>query len=343
MGSDTERGHLMNEKKELGSFCATVIFGIAVTAVVLLFFSFHHYKEKQREGSKAEETKAVYTEETEAKDTEDTKTTYAGEEEAEAKSPAEAGEASEDGIMQRLQNVDWENVQPKKLEDADYQMEDILLLAEIPEADIMMYGYNDEEFQRQGVAVVMGGRPYYFGWVYTSPRLIMPQIYWNQESRQLQVSLHNFTGTSLDAEELHVLRQTEEGDLEDFLFAYDDYVGLLKERLAFSYGEETGRFSLYDKQESRELGKLDLSWLSEDAALLEQAEQGKPLVENFAAGDISSFLLGDEIRLRVTPGYVVNCWATPQYDETLELEAEICLEESEGQIHFLLGGIKTVN
>lgn len=333
----------MNEKKNLGSFHVAVIFGIVVAAGVLLFFQIHNYKENQREDSKAEETKAVDTEEVKTKDTEDTKATYAGEEEAATESPVKAGEASEDGIMQRLQNVDWENVPPRRLEDTDYQIGEILLLAEIPEADIIMYGYNDEEFQWEGVAVVMGGRPYYFDWYYTSPRLVMPQIYWNQENRQLQVSLHNFTGTSLAAEELHVLRQTEEGDLEDFFFAYDDYVSLLRERLAFSYEEETGQFSLYDKQESRELYKLDLSWLSEDAGLAEEAEPGEPLVENFAAGDISRFLLGDEIRMRVTPGYVVNCWATPQYDEMSELEVEICLEESEGRIRFLLGDIKTVN
>lgn len=310
----------MHEKKELGSFYATVIFGIAAAAVVLFFCSFLNYKEKRRESGKAEETKAAYTEEAKVKDTED----------------------AADDLMQRLQNVDWENVYPKKLEDTDYQMEDILLLAEIPEENITMYGYNDAEYQRVGVAIFMGDTPSYFEWCYTSPRLIMPQMYWNQSEGQLQISLHNFTGTGLAAEELHVLRRKENGELEDFFFVYDDYVGLFRERLAFSFDEETGRFSLCDQQENKELCSVDLSKLLEDEGLLEEAEPGEPLVEDFAVGDIAGFVLGDEIRLRVQPGYMVNCWATPQYDEMPELEVDICMEESEGQIHFSLGDIRTV-
>lgn len=245
-----------------------------------------------------------------------------------------------DGVMQRLRNVDWENVEPKKLEDIDFPMQEILFLAEIPEADIRMYGYNDEEHDREGVAVFMGDTPYYFDWYYTSPRLIMPRVYWNQEDGQLQVSLHNFTGTGLAAEELHVLRQNGDGELEDFCFAYGDYRSLLEERLSFSYEEETGQFTLYDKQGNRELYALDLSWMAEDKQLMEQADPEKPLVDALGVGDIASFELGDTISLKVTPGYVVNCWATPQYDEMLELEAEVCLEEVEGEITFSLGEIR---
>lgn len=345
----------MNERNELKPLYGAVVFGVIAAVAVFLFFSLSH-REDKTESSKAEETKASYTEKTETEDTEGTKTEDSG---AAKTANAEQAETAKevfseedgaeddmagDGVMQRLRNVDWENVEPKKLEDIDdFPVKEILILDEIPKAEIRMYGYNDEEYHNEGVAIFMGDRPYYFDWYYTSPRFVMPRIYWNQADGQLQVSLHNFTGTSLAAEELHILRQNEDGELEDFFCAYDDYQFMLKERLSFSYDGETGQFTLYDQRGNRELCTLDLSWMEEDEQLMEQADPEKPLVYALGVGDIASFELGDKISLRVTPGYMVNCWATPQYDEMPELEAEICMEETEEGISFPIGDIKKAN
>lgn len=83
--------------------------------------------------------------------------------------------------------------------------------------------------------------------------------------------------------------------------------------------------------------------MTEDEELMKQADPEKPLVHDFAVGDIASFELGNTISLRVTPGYVVNCWAMPQYDEMPEFEAEICMEETEEGISFSIGDIKKAN
>lgn len=331
----------MNERNEWKALYGAVVFGIIAAAAVFLFALLSHWDDKTGE------VKTEDTEETTAEDYGAAKTENAEQAEiAKEVFPEEDGaedDRTEDEVIQRLRNVDWENVEAKRLEDIDFPMKEILFLAELPEADIRMYGYNDEEYDREGVAVFMGDTPYYFDWYYTSPTLRMPQVYWNQAKGQLQVSLHNFTGTGFAAEELHILRQNEVGELEDFFCAYDDYRSMLEERLSFSYEEENGQFILYDKRENRELYALDLSWMTEDEELMKQADPEKPLVHDFAVGDIASFELGNTISLRVTPGYVVNCWATPQYDEMPEFEAEICMEETEEGISFSIGDIKKAN
>lgn len=63
-------------------------------------------------------------------------------------------------------------------------------------------------------------------------------------------------------------------------------------------------------------------------------------VYGIASGDISEFILGDTIRLRVTPGYLTDA-AEPQYDGMPILEFEVDIMEMQGgRLSFLLGSLR---
>lgn len=235
-----------------------------------------------------------------------------------------------DEILRRFQSIDWEKVRPRTyMEDSDWYT-NVFCLGSLPENDINMYGYNDADYHDRGVAITIGDSIYYFDWGYFSPRQILPQMYWNDADKQLQITLCHFTGTGVQAEELHVLQLSEENELEDYVFANGSYDSLLSVRIGFSYEKDTHMITFYDNQDNRELMQADLSWIEEKE------------VEELVFGDIGHFQLGDEIYLIFTPGYMVEGWATPQYDEIPEIAAQVQLEISNNQIVFGLGEIDLV-
>ena len=87
-------------------------------------------------------------------------------------------------------------------------------LAELPKEDISMFGYADGGFA-SGVAIEHADNVNYFDWEYTSNHCVMPELYWDGESKQLQVSLHLFSGTGFSADALHVLQEFETMHMED--------------------------------------------------------------------------------------------------------------------------------
>lgn len=163
---------------------------------------------------------------------------------------------------------------------------------------------------------------------YLAPRQVLPQMYWNDADKQLQVTLHIFTGTGVDAEELHVLQKTEGNELEDYWLTPGEWAPLLSERIGFSYEKDTHIITFYDNQDGRELVQADLSWLEEKE------------VERIEFGDIAHFQLGNEIHLGFTPGYLVKEWATPQYDEIPEMKVQVHIQISNHQMNFKLGEIE---
>lgn len=235
-------------------------------------------------------------------------------------------------ILRRIQAVDWETVQPRTFGDDDWSA-NIIRLAAITEPQITMYGYNDEKYSGRGVAIDMDGSMHYFDWFYMAPRLVMPRIYWKESEHQLQVSLHNYTGTGLDAEELHILQQTDQNELKDYCLEVSDYASMLADRIDFSYETETNTLTLFDKSDNQVLDTIAFTWLND--AGLEKIE-----LKGIALGDIACFKLGENLGLRITPGYVVNDWVSPQYRDVHQLQAELCFEEIDGEKQFSLGTIQ---
>lgn len=136
-------------------------------------------------------------------------------------------------ILDRFQDMDWEEVKSGAKEiGEDGWEEGIVLLAELPEEDITLYGYNDEEYKLQGVAIDHDGNVNYFDWIYMSEEQIQPEMYWNTKKDQLQITLNLYEGSGVNAEELHVLVEHDTKTLEDFALRSSDYLMEIESRMA---------------------------------------------------------------------------------------------------------------
>lgn len=230
-------------------------------------------------------------------------------------------------IMERFMTVDLSDTEP--LVNTSGEFTTVGILGEIPEYGITMYGYNDEEYSGRGVAIQIGDDVNYFDWEYLFTRCEFPEMYWNDEKKQLQVALNLYSGTGIRAQQLHLLQQYETGTLSDYVFDLQDYSSMIENRLYFdySYDAEQQILTIYDKNDNSQLVQADVSWL------------GGSKVESVVAGDVSKFRLGDQIWLEFVPGYRVEGRGAPQYDEMPTLEVQVkqnSLEEG----NFDLGEMK---
>ena len=236
-------------------------------------------------------------------------------------------------VVSRFRNMDWSEIRKRRLADSNDPdiWKEVVCIAEIPEESIKIYGYNDAEWSFEGVAIEIGDDVNYFDWIYTSPQCRLPECYWNQAGRQLQVALNIYTGTGVMAQELHVLQHYDTGTLTDNVLEISDYWDMLEERIHFRFEEETGQLTLFDTSNQRELATVTVE---------ESAVTGLEL------GNISRFLLGETIWLSVDPGYFVEGGAIAQY-EYLEdmptLEAELVFGDNGGEITFSLGEIRVAD
>ena len=135
-------------------------------------------------------------------------------------------------IMERFKGMDWAEVknQAKKFGEEGWE-QGIVLLAELPEAGIRLYGYNDAEYQYRGVAIDHNSNVNYFDWVYMNGKQVQPELYWNEADKQLQVTLNVSDDTGVHAEELHVLVEHHTMTMEDFVFRSEDYLAEIEEAL----------------------------------------------------------------------------------------------------------------
>lgn len=200
----------------------------------------------------------------------------------------------------------------------------IVRLAELPEYDITVYGYNDEEYHDKGVAVRIGEDISYFDWMYITPKRILPEIYWDDAKKQLQVELNIYSGTGVACSQLHVLQQYETGTLLDVTFDQSDYSELLSERLDFAFEEETQILTLIDKKNNSEITQVDLSMM------------GEIKIGSVCAGEIADFQFGEQIWLTFVPYYVVEGSVYPLYDGMPQLKVEVELQSVEDG-SFVLG------
>ena len=242
----------------------------------------------------------------------------------------------EPDILGRFLQMDWNEIEARRLtltEDVASDFTDILCIAELPGLPMKMYGYNDEEYSFRGVAIQIGEDVNYFDWYYATSRFRYPSVYWKADDRQLQVSLYNFTGTGVSAEELHVLRQYDTGTLTDAAFGYSDYTTLLEERIGFTYDEASKTLHLLDLADSQEVAEI---------VGIPDTDEGGALL-GIALGDNCEFILGDTIRYRVMVGFLVEDWATVQYEHMPILEAPVLIDYDEnGELIFNLGKFRVV-
>ena len=136
-------------------------------------------------------------------------------------------------ILERFSSMDWEEVKKNAKEFGDEGWENgIVVLAKLSNPEITFYGYNDEEYKLRGVAVDYKDNVNYFDWVYTSNKTyIQPEMYWNADANQIQVTLNLYEGEGVSAEELHVLVVHDTKTMEDFVLRSKDYLAEIEERM----------------------------------------------------------------------------------------------------------------
>lgn len=224
----------------------------------------------------------------------------------------------------RLIHLDWDEVRSRNLTVyGDKDWTDIICIGRIPEKDITIYGYNDKECGGEGVAIEIGDDVNYFDWIYTSPRAGLPDCYWNEEKRQLQISLPVYSGTGISAQDLHVLQYHDTGTLADNDFDLHAFSEIFAQRLDYEYDEKTKRLTLMDSQYGKELATIEI-------------EEKVVGIDN--RGMISGFVLGDTIMFQVEPGFFIENSPIPYYHNDMPvLEAEVLLQKGDNGILFGLG------
>ena len=148
--------------------------------------------------------------------------------------PEEPQKTDSEIILERFSSMDWEEVKKNAKEFGEDGWEKgIVILAQLPNDKITLYGYNDEEYQLRGVAIDYNGNVNYFDWEYTSAKTyIQPEMYWNAGANQLQITLNLHDGEGVNAEELHVLVVHDTMTMEDFVLRSSDYLMEIEDRMA---------------------------------------------------------------------------------------------------------------
>lgn len=190
-------------------------------------------------------------------------------------------------VLTRFSNTDWAKVETLTYSDDVPDLSGILCIGEIPEYKIKAYGYNDAEIMGQGIAIRIADDVNYFDWIYTTSRAILPDFYWDEDKRQLQISFHTYTGTGVAAENLYVLQQYDTGTLHPSNFSMNSYSDLASERIGYHFNEETSELTLFDQETKQDLSSVKVSGS----------------VTGLEIGSISGFGLGETIRFSATPGY----------------------------------------
>ncbi len=134
------------------------------------------------------------------------------------------------------------------------------------------------------------------------------------------MALNIYTGTGVAAQELHIVQYGDEGSPQDYALELDVMQDMLYERIGFYVVEETGQMRLFDKWDRTDLGEVDI---------------GRKKVNDIELGMISSYSLGESVKLVVEPGYWEEGMSIAQYpDDMPTLEVEVRLWEREGKIPF---------
>lgn len=228
-------------------------------------------------------------------------------------------------VVHRFMDADWDKV--SKLHKPERGVMDdtknILCIGELPEYGIKVYGYNDKEVCGAGVAVEKDGNINYFDWPYISPRGILPDLYWDEAHRQLQISFYVYTGTGASADSLYVLQYGDHGEAVPYNFDLDGYSREIKKRTGHTFDKKSRTLTLMDLKTGRELASVKLP-------------EGE--FTGMEYGMISDFQLGDTITCQVTPGFYLDGSAMAQYDDMMELEFDVELKlHEDGNGTFSLG------
>ena len=224
--------------------------------------------------------------------------------------PGVTTEDEEIDVVSRFKAKSWDEIKKITLKDYISDWTNVVCIAEIPEKDIRVYGYNDDEINFEGVAVQIGENVHYYDWTYTSSQLILPQVYWDEERQQLQLAMHVYTGTGASADRLYVIQLQED---EMGTYVYGDYS-------MTQYAEDLADMieTVYDF-DSQELSFLD----RKTGECLITVKKPNEKIKDIEWGYVSKFSLGEKVYFEVTPGYITDTVGLVQYEDMPRLLFEV--------------------
>lgn len=224
--------------------------------------------------------------------------------------PGVTADDEEIDVVSRFKAMSWDEIKKITLKDYISDWTKVVCIAEIPEKDIRVYGYNDDEINFEGVAVQIGENVHYYDWTYTSSQLILPQVYWDEERQQLQLAMHVYTGTGASADRLYVIQLQED---EMGTYVYGDYS-------MTQYAEDLSDMieTVYDF-DSHELSFLDRKTGESFVTVNKPNEK----IQDVEWGYVSKFSFGEKIYFEVTPGYITDTVGLMQYEDMPRLLFEV--------------------
>ncbi|MDE7250241.1 MAG: hypothetical protein K2N82_10230, partial [Lachnospiraceae bacterium] len=231
-------------------------------------------------------------------------------------------------VIARMRKVDREQMKKLIFKPDDVpDLSGVLCIGEIPEKNIRVYGYNDEEVGSCGVMIEVDREIYFYDWYYITPRSILPKLYWDEAHERLQMSCYIYTGTGAAAEELHIMQRY--GTMQETNFDLDAYSALLQERIGWHFEEATRMLTLTDKKTDKTLAEVSVP-----------ADVGEQ-VTDLELGMISGFVLGDKIEFVVSPGYFMDdMYGAACYEEMPALSFDLVITQgSNGHLDFALGDV----
>ncbi|WP_343247179.1 M56 family metallopeptidase [Diplocloster hominis] len=217
-------------------------------------------------------------------------------------------------LMDRLNAVTVQQLdQIQKTYDGS-ETEEVIILAELPEDQITLYGYNDTEYSDRGILIRNGEEISRFDIEYgTSPRALPPEIYWDSVKEQLQMKILGASGTGLNIWNLYIFEKSQDGSLIKTMFQPEDYTSQLEQKISYTYDPDQQSVTLYTQEHI--LRNLDTSWA------------GEPVMDIYW-GTIVDFELGETIHMLFTPALQIGDWAAPQYAEDADLTAAVEYDQS---------------
>lgn len=220
---------------------------------------------------------------------------------------------NQEQVMSRLNAVTAQQLDQIQKQYDGSETEDIMILAELPEEQIIIYGYNDTDYSERGILIRKGEEISRFDITYgTSPMALPPEIYWDSGKGQLQMKILGASGTGLMIWNLYIFEQTQDGPLRETMFQPDDYMSQLEQNISYEYDPDEQSVTLYTQEHV--LRKIDTSWAEE------------PVMDIYW-GTIVDFELGETIHMLFTPALQIGDWPSAQYAEDADLTAVVTYKQ----------------
>lgn len=191
-----------------------------------------------------------------------------------------------------------------------------LKLADVAAENIHVYGYVDDQFGCRGVLIDRNGVVSYFPDIYySSPRLILPKIHWDQETQMLVMSCSSIAGTGLSEDQLSVFLCSDSQKIDNVTFKEADLNRQLEKQITFQYNKEEQKVYIRNKK-----GEL----LGSEKVSKEAGDKGLVGIDLL---DMVTFTPGKVTKIQTQVGYNVAGWVTAYYTDTpLTLSAPVTIK-----------------